>query len=218
MAAKQQIHLNLRFRWFLDLQPGDRAFDPTPFTKNRQRLEEHGLCRAFFDAVVFEALMKGLCSEYFSVDGTWIESWASAKNFRPKEEPPQDSNAFKPSHPDVDFQGQKRTNETHASTTDSEARLSRKGPGKEAKLSHMGHALTENRHGLILGITASAANGTAEREATEQMLDELHKRHGLVPTTLGADKGYDDGTFFQKLEDRKIGFIPKPLGCGQSSR
>lgn len=200
----EQIDLNLLFRWFLDLQPGDRAFDPTTFTKNRQRLEEHGLCRAFFDAVVFETLIKGLCSEHFSVDGTLIESLASAKSFRPKEEPPQDSNDFKPSNPDVDFQGQKRTNETHASTTDPEARLYRKGPGKEAKLSHMGHALTENRHGLILGITASAANGTAEREATEQMLDHLKSRHGRVPKTLGADKGYDDGQFLLKLEGRKI--------------
>lgn len=200
----EQIDLNLLFRWFLDLQPGDSAFDATTFTKNRQRLEEHGLSRAFFDAVVFEALTKGLCSEHFSVDGTLIESLASAKSFRPNGEVPQDSNDFKPSNPDVDFHGQKRTNQTHASTTDPEAKLYRKGAGKEAKLSHMGHVLSENRHGLILGVTASEANGTAERDATEEMLDDLQRTHGLVPTTLGADKGYDDGTFFQKLEEREI--------------
>lgn len=200
----EQIDLNLLFRWFLDLQPGDTAFDATTFTKNRKRLEEHGLSRAFFDAIVFEALTKGLCSEHFSVDGTLIESQASAKSFRPKGEERQDSNDFKPSNPDVDFHGQKRSNETHASTTDPEARLYRKGAGKEAKLAHMGHVLSENRHGLILGVTASQANGTAEREATEEMLDELRSRHGRVPTTLGADKGYDDGPFFQKLEEREI--------------
>ena len=200
----EQIDLNLLFRWFLDLQPGDTAFDATTFTKNRKRLEEHGLSRAFFDAVVFEALTKGLCSEHFSVDGTWIESQASAKSFRPKGEERQDSNDFKPSNPDVDFHGQKRSNETHASTTDPEARLYRKGAGKEAKLAHMGHVLSENRHGLILGITASQASGTAEREATEEMLDELRSRHGRVPTPPGADKGDDDGTFFQKLEEREI--------------
>jgi len=200
----EQIDLNLLFRWFLDLQPGDSAFDATTFTKNRQRLEEHGLSRAFFDAVVFEALTKGLCSEHFSVDGTLIESLASAKSFRPKGEVPDDSNDFKPSNPDVDFHGQKRSNETHASRTDPEARLYRKSKGQEAKLAHMGHVLSENRHGLILGVTASAANGTAEREATTEMLDELQRTHGLVPTTLGADKGYDDGTFFQELEEREI--------------
>lgn len=200
----EQIDLNLLFRWFLDLQPGDSAFDATTFTKNRQRLEEHGLSRAFFDAVVFEALTKGLCSEHFSVDGTLIESLASAKSFRPKGEVPDDSNDFKPSNPDVDFHGQKRSNETHASRTDPEARLYRKSKGQEAKLAHMGHVLSENRHGLILGVTASAANGTAEREATTEMLDELQRTHGLVPTTLGADKGYDDGTFFQQLEEREI--------------
>lgn len=200
----EQIDLNLLFRWFLDLQPGDTAFDPTTFTKNRKRLEEHGLSRAFFDAVVLEALTKGLCSEHFSVDGTLIESWASAKSFRPKDEPTEDSNDFKPSNPEVDFHGQKRSNKTHSSRTDPEARLYRKGQGKEAKLSHMGHVLSENRHGLILGITASEANGTAEREATEEMLDALQKRHGRVPATLGADKGYDDGTFFQQLEGREI--------------
>ncbi|WP_437194611.1 IS5 family transposase [Planctomicrobium sp. SH527] len=186
------------------MHPGNAAFDATTFTKNRQRLEEHGLTRAFFDAVVFDALTKGLCSEHFSVDGTLIESLASAKSFRPKEAERQDSNNFKPRNPEIDFHGQKRSNQKHASQTDPEARLYSKSSGQEAKLSHMGHVLSENRHGLILGITATQASGTAERQATEELLHTLQQTHGLIPTTLGADKGYDDGTFFQSLEERGI--------------
>jgi transposase len=206
----EQIDLNLLFRWFLDMQPGDDAFDATTFTKNRQRLDAHGLTKAFFDAVVAEALAKDLCSEHFSVDGTLIESFASAKSFQPKaaatEEGPNlpDGNGFKPSNPDVDFHGQQRTNQTHTSRTDPEAKLYRKGPGKEAKLSHMGHVLTENRNGLILTITATEANGTAERTATLDMLDDLKATHGRIPATLGGDKGYDDGEFFETLEGRRI--------------
>jgi transposase len=207
----EQIDLNLLFRWFLDLQPSDDAFDATTFTKNRERLETHGLTNAFFDAVVAEALAKDLCSEHFSVDGTLIESFASAKSFRPNSAAgteattnPPDGNGFKPSNPDIDFHGQQRTNETHVSRTDPEAKLYRKGPGKEAKLSHMGHVLTENRNGLIVTITATEANGTAERTATLDMLDALKATHDRVPATLGGDKGYDDGDFFQKLEGRRI--------------
>ena len=202
----EQIDLNLLFRWFLDMSPSEEAFDATTFTKNRQRLEEHGLAKAFFDAVVAEALTRGLCSDHFSVDGTLVESFASAKSFRPRDEDesPGDSNGFQPSNPEVDFHGQKRTNETHSSRTDPEAKLYRKGRGKEAKLSHMGHALTENRHGLVMTVTATEASGTAEREATLQMLDDLKGAHGRVPQTLGGDKGYDDGDFFQELENRQI--------------
>lgn len=214
----EQIDLNLLFRWFLDLQPSDDAFDATTFTKNRQRLETHGLANAFFDTVVAEALAKDLCSEHFSVDGTLIESFASAKSFLPQDktpvsdgapdkvpdQKPSDGNGFKPSNPDVDFHGQKRTNETHRSRTDPEAKLDRKGRGKEAKLSHMGHVLAENRNGLIVTVAATEANGTAEREATLSMLDDLKATHGRKPKTLGADKGYDDGEFFQTLEGREI--------------
>ena len=203
----EAIDLNLLFRWFLDLQPSDDAFDATTFTKNRQRLDDHGLTKSFFDAVVAEALTCGLCSEHFSVDGTLIESLASAKSFRPHDATdaePKDPNSFKPRNLEVDFHGQKRTNETHASTTDPEAKLYRKSKGQEAKLSHMGHVLSENRNGLILGITATEASGTAERTATLEMLHELRATHDRQPTTLGADKGFDDGEFFQKLEARKI--------------
>ena len=222
----ERIDTDLLFRWFLDLQPSEEAFDHAVFSHNRKRLDDGGLTRAFFDAVVAEAFTAGLCSEHFSVDGTLIESFASAKSFQPipaapPEEspsdsgpsagdsgaspgPPPDGNGFKPSNPEVDFHGQKRTNETHRSRTDPEAKLYRKGLGKEAKLSHMGHALNENRNGLIVGIRATEANGTAERTATLEMVDELKSKHGKKPETLGADKGYDSGEFFLELEKRSI--------------
>ena len=223
----ERIDTDLLFRWFLDLQPSEEAFDHAVFSHNRKRLDDGGWTRAFFDAAVAEALAAGLCSEHFSVDGTLIESFASAKSFQPippsapgeppagdnavppKSEPPPkgesaDGNGFKPSNPEVDFHGQKRTNATHRSRTDPEAKLYRKGMGKEAKLSHLGHALSENRHGLILGITATEANGTAERSAALEMVDELKSKHGKRPKTVGADKGYDSGEFYLDLEGRSI--------------
>lgn len=199
----EQIDLHLLYRWFLDLQPSDEAFDASSFCKNRQRLEDHGLTKAFFDAVVAEAMTEGLCSEHFSVDGTLIESLASAKSFQPKDaadDEPKDSNSFKPRNAEVDFHGQQRTNETHQSTTDPEAKLYRKGKGKEAKLSHMAHTLNDNRNGLIITITATEANGTAERDAAIEMLADVEATHDTKPTTLGGDKGYDDGKFLQILE------------------
>jgi transposase len=202
----ERIDTDLLFRWFLDLQPSDEGFDPTTFCKNRDRMEEHRLTQAFFDAVVSRAITHGLCSEHFSVDGTLIESFAAAKSFRPKDETDDrdDGNAFQPRNPEVDFRGRKRSNDTHASRTDPEARLYRKGAGREAKLSHMGHLLAENRHGLIVGVTVSEANGTAERQAALEMLTRAKRRHKLRPTTLGADKGYDAGEFLRKLERRKV--------------
>jgi transposase len=217
----ERLQTDLLFRWFLDMQPSEEAFDHAVFAHNRIRLDEHDLTKKFFDAVVSEALTANLCSDHFSVDGTMIESFASAKSFQPK--PKQDAAAgndesaggsgtgaagdaqgFKPRNVEVDFHGQKRTNETHQSRTDPEARLHRKGPGKEAKLSHMGHALTENRNGLIVGITITEANGTAEREAALDLVDELKATHQREAKTLGADKGYDSGEFFQALEARGI--------------
>jgi hypothetical protein len=170
-------------------------------------LDDHDLTTTFFGAVVGEALAAGLCSEHFSVDGTMIESFASAKSFRPKaasDDGTKDVNGFLPRNAEVDFHGQKRTNETHQSRTDPEAKLHRKGPGKEAKLSHVGHALGENRNGLILAITVTEASGTAERTAALEMLDAVKATHAVQPTTLGADKGFDSGEFFQALESRRI--------------
>ena len=218
----ERLQTDLLFRWFLDMQPSEEAFDHAVFAHNRVRLDEHDLTKKFFDAVVSEALTANLCSEHFSVDGTMIESFASAKSFQPKLKPDSaaanndesaggsgpgatgDAQGFKPRNVEVDFHGQKRTNETHQSRTDPEARLHRKGPGKEAKLSHMGHALTENRNGLIVGITVTEANGTAEREAALDLVDELKSTHQREAKTLGADKGYDSGEFFQDLEARGI--------------
>lgn len=202
----ERVDTDLLFRWFLDLQPSDEAFDPTTFCKNRDRLEEHRLTQGFFDAVVGQAITHGLCSEHFSVDGTLIESFAAAKSFRPKDEPTDrgDGNGFQPRNPAVDFRGQKRTNDTHASRTDPEARLYRKSVGQEAKLSHMGHLLAENRHGLIVGVAVTEASGTAERQAALDMLTRAKRVHQLRPKTLGADKGYDAGEFFRKLERRKV--------------
>jgi hypothetical protein len=219
----ERIDTDLLFRWFLDMQPSEEVFDATSFTHNRQRLDDHDLTKTFFDAVVREAITAGLCSEHFSVDGTLIESFGSIKSFQPipaetpnpspKDGPSSgsdnglsssDGNGFKSRNPEVDFHGQKRTNATHRSRTDPESKLHRKGKGKEAKLSHMGHALGENRHGLIVNIVVTEANGTAEREAALALLDETETTHGLKPKTLGADKGYDDGQFLQDVEERKI--------------
>lgn len=204
----ERIDTDLLFRWFLDMSPEEAVFDATAFTHNRPRLDEHGLTAAFFDAVLVKAVRAGLCSdEHFSVDGSLIESYASIKSFRPKDEDDHtkgDSNTFKPRNAEVDFHGEKRTNDTHASKSDPEARLYRKGSGKEAHLSHIGHALTENRHGLVLGVTMTEANGTAECSAALSMLDQLKSRHGLAPKTLGADKGFDGGPFFRELEQRNI--------------
>jgi len=212
-----RLQTDLLFRWFLDMQPSEEAFDHAVFAHNRARLDEHDLTGKFFNAVVSEALTADLCSEHFSVDGTMIDSLVSAKSFQPKPKPdaskspddesseaPGDGKGFKPRNVEVDFHGQKRTNETHQSRTDPEARLHRKGPGKEAKLSHMGHALTDNRHGLIVGITVTEANGTAERGAALDLVDELKSTHQRQPKTLGTDKGYDSGDFLQALEARGI--------------
>jgi transposase len=218
----ERLQTDLLFRWFLDMQPSEEAFDHAVFTHNRTRLDDHDLTKKFFDAVVSEALTADLCSEHFSVDGTMIESFASAKSFQPKAKPEAsdnnstgssdalgpdaagDANGFKPRNIEVDFHGQKRSNETHQSRTDPEAKLHRKGPGKEAQLSPMGHALTENRNGLIVGIAITEANGTAEREAALDLVDELKLTHQRQPKTLGTDKGYDSGEFLQALEARAI--------------
>jgi transposase len=206
----ERIDTDLLFRWFLDMDPAEPAFDATVLTHNRPRLDENGLTSAFFDAVIAEAIEAGLCShEHLSVDGTLIESYASIKSFRliePVEGPSEaaDTNAFKPRNAEVDFHGQKRSNATHRSATDPEAWLYRKSSGQEARLAHLGHALTENRHGLIMAVTVSEASGTAEVDAALAMVDDLKARRGLVPKTLGSDRGYDSGPFYLELESRGI--------------
>lgn len=203
----ERIDTDLLFRWFLDMNPEESAFDATVLTHNRPRMEQHGIISAFFDGVLREAIEGGLCSDdHFTVDGTMIESMASMKSFRPIDEKDeeQDANSFKPRNPDVDFKGQKRSNKTHRSRTDPDARLYRKGPGKPGQLSHLGHVLSENRNGLIVEVSVTEANGTAESDAALEMVDQYQAKHGKSPTTLGADKGYDNGPLLISLEQRGV--------------
>jgi transposase len=199
----EQLGYNLLFRWFLDMDMIEPSFDPSTFSKNRQRLIEADIAKQFFARVVELAHSGNLMSdEHFTVDGTLIEAWASLKSFKKKEgsdqkEPPDD-----PGNPTVDFHGEKRSNETHESTTDPEARLARKGRGKEAKLAYSGHALMENRHGLLVDLQIAEANGRAEREAALQMLDE--ELPGERPITLGADKAYDTRDFVEQCRHRNV--------------
>ncbi len=205
----ERIDTDLLFRWFLDMSPEEEAFDPTVFTHNRPRMDQFGITGAFFDAVLAQAIGAGLCSDdHFSVDGTIIESYASMKSFRPQDENqdgnPGDSNSFKPRTPEVDFHGEKRSNQTHASRTDPEAKLYRKGPGKPSQLAHLGHVLSENRNGLIVETRVTEANGTAERDAAIRMIQGYKKKHGRGPQTVGADAGYDAGEFLLRLEREEV--------------
>lgn len=181
----------------------DAVWDPTTFTKNRQRLLDGEIAQRFFVRVLDQARQRGLLSdEHFTVDSTLIEAWASLKSFRPKDSstlPPPDDRG----NPTVNFRGEARSNATHASTTDSDARLYRKGPGREAKLYYMGHVLMENRYGLVVAARATPATGTAERETARAMATRLPRR---PRTTLGADKSYDTHDFVAGL--RHLGITP----------
>lgn len=202
------INWNLLYRWFCGLDPDELVWDATTFTKNRERFERHGLVQKFFERVVASALVQEYASnDHFTVDGTLIQSWASLKSFRPKDEPRDEPPAEGGSNPSVDFRGTKRTNQTHQSTTDAEARLARKSDGAPALLSHSGHVLVENRHGLCLDIRVAAADGYAEREMAEKMLRHVERRHGVKPKTLGADKGYEAGEFLRTVEE-ELGITP----------
>jgi len=205
----ERIDTDLLFRWFLDMDPAEPMFDATAFTHNRPRLEQHGLIASFFENVVKRAMKAGLTSDdHFSVDGTLIESYASIKSFVPKDDSGRqdgdDGNGYKSRNAEVNFHGQKRGNATHASTTDPEARLYKKADGQPAKLYHMGHALTENRHGLVLAVALSEANGQAEPAAALEMIDHVRRRHRVVPRTAGSDKGYDSGPYYGELEKRGV--------------
>src|SRR6059058_4331581 len=192
-AFCEELTYHLLFRWFLDMDLLEPSFDHSTFSKNRARLLRHRVSREFFDAVVLQADRLHLLSdEHFSVDGTLIEAAASLKSFRPKDEPPPPKRPDRgsPSNRWVDFHGQKRSNATHQSTTDPDARLCRKGPGKEARLSYMGQALMENRHGMLVDFQVTTATGTAERDVVPRLINEARLR-GFHPRTLGADKGYD---------------------------
>lgn len=198
----EAIRWNLLYRWFCDLEPDADMWDATAFTHNRERFERHGRVRKFFERVVASALVEEYASnDHFTVDGTLIQSWASLKSFRPQDEPPDQRPSDGGSNPSVNFRGERRTNETHRSTTDPEARLARKGQGQPALLSRSGHALIENRHGLCLDIAVAEANGRAERETAKQLLSRFRRRHRVQPQTVAADRGYEAGEFLRTLEE-----------------
>jgi transposase len=204
-AFCEQLDYDLLFRWFLDMGLIEPSFDPTVFTKNRRRLLKHDVAQRFFDEVVRQADGLGLLSdEHFTVDGTLIEATASLKSFRPKDKPPSDEPPpDDPGNPTVNFHGQRRSNATHQSTTDPEALLAKKGKAKEARLSFMGHALMENRNGLLVDFQLSQATGTAERDMAPKLLDEACER-GFRPRTLGADKSYDTRACVAELRQRQV--------------
>jgi transposase len=195
----EEIDYSMLFRWFVGLNLDEPVWDVTVFTKNRNRLLEGDVAREFLCEVVKQAQSKGLTSdEHFTVDGTLIEAWASLKSFQRKDQknPPPDD----PGNPTVNFHGEKRSNQTHESTTDPDALLARKGNGKEAKLSYTGNLLTENRSGLIVNTEVFQANGTAERDAALVMLEQVPGGHRL---TVGADKGYDTKDFVAECRNLK---------------
>ena len=187
----EEMNYNLLFRWFVGLNADDAVWDATVFSKNRDRLLEADVAQEFLARVVEQARTKGLTSdEHFTVDGTLLEAWASVKSFQRKEgkpTPPPDD----PGNPTVNFHGERRSNQTHASKTDPEALLARKGQGKESKLSYSGNLLVENRNGLIVNAEVWEANGTAERDTALVMLERLG---GTQPLTVGGDKGFDTWT------------------------
>jgi transposase len=196
----EQLGYNLLFRWFVGLSLDAVVWDVTVFTKNRERLIAGDIAAQFMAAVLNQERVKALLSdEHFSVDGTLIEAWASMKSFRPKDgsgEPPAPGR-----NGERNFHGEKRSNETHASTTDPDARLYRKGPGQPAKLAYLGHVLMENRHALVVDTRLTLATGTAEREAA---LDMVAARPGHHRITLAADKAYDVAGFVAELRQYKV--------------
>jgi transposase len=227
----ERLEYDLLLKWFMDMNLEEKAFDPTTFSKNRQRLLDSDVAGRFMAGVLAEAQRRQLLSdEHFSVDGTLLEAWASLKSFRPKDdqEPPTGGGR----NPERDFRGQVRKNETHVSTTDPEARLYTKSKGQTAKLCFMAHTLMENRSGLLLDILVTEATGTAERESAIVMLKRrwgIHRR-----ATVGADKAYDTRDFVSQCREQDVtphvaqnttgrksaidGRVTRHEGYGQSQR
>jgi transposase len=220
-AFCEMLNYNLLFKWFLDLAIDAKAFDATTFTKNRKRLLDHAIADRFFEEVVRQAqLRRYVSSEHFSVDGTLLEAWASHKSFKPN--PPStgdgtdstdsqggggsDDDEVRPAgrNSEVDWRGQKRSNTTHTSTTDPDARLARKSMNTAARLCYSGHLLMENRNALIVDAELTGATGYAERDTAAEMLGRLPKRKRR--RTVGADKGYDTAGFVAEVRD--LGFTP----------
>jgi IS5 family transposase len=202
----EELDFNLLYRWFVGLSMDDAVWDHSVFSKNRDRLLLHDVADQFFAAIRNQAAAKKLLSrDHFTVDGTLIEASASLKSFRPKSEPTDSGDKSGDSgdgrNTMVDFRGESRSNETHESKTDPDARLARKGKGKEAKLSYAGHLMTENRHGLIVDAELTKATGTAERDAALTMISRLS---GVGRKTVGADKGYDAQSFVEGARAHEV--------------
>jgi transposase len=196
----EQLEYNLLFRWFVGLNMDEGVWVPTVFTKNRDRLLEGDVAEKFFQLVLTQARVADLLSdEHFSVDGTLIEAWASHKSFQRKDQPtpPPDD----PGNPTVNFHGEKRSNDTHESTTDPDARLARKSGGHEAKLAYCGNVMIENRNGLVVDTELLQCNGTAERDAAMMMAERVE---GFERITLGADKGYDTKDFVSEMRGMNV--------------
>lgn len=206
----EQLNYNLLFRWFVGLGIDDAVWDHSTFSKNRDRLLDADVAAKFLQAVLRHGKVKRFLSDdHFSVDGTLVEAWASMKSFRAKDGSDEPPSAGR--NGDQDFHGKTRANDTHASTTDPDAKLFKKGAGKEAKLCFMGHALMENRNGLVVQAHLTEASGTAEREAAIVMLDQQSPgrvaQHASGMTrriTLGADKGYDAASFVSDLRQMVV--------------
>jgi transposase len=196
----EQLEYNLLFRWFVGLNMDEAVWVPTVFTKNRDRLLEGDIAERFFQLVLTQARVADLLSdEHFSVDGTLIEAWASQKSFQRKNQPapPPDD----PGNPTVDFHGEKRSNDTHESTTDPDARLARKSGGHEAKLAYCGNVMIENRNGLVVDTELLQCNGTVERDAAMIMAERVE---GIERITLAADKAYDTKDFVSEMRSMKV--------------
>ena len=199
----EEMDYNILFRWFVGLNLDDPVWDATVFTKNRDRLLEAEVANEFLARVVAQAREKGWTSdEHFTVDGTLLEAWASVKSFQPKDKSKRDgSPPDDPGNPTVNFHGEKRSNQTHESKTDPDARLARKGAGKEAKLSYSGNLLVENRNGLIVSSLVWEATGIAERHAAMAMLQEVP---GSERVTVGGDKGFDTAEFVRECRNMRV--------------
>ena len=203
----EQLDYNLLFRWFVGLSMDAQVWDASTFSKNRDRLLEGDVARGFLAAVVSQPRVAALMSdEHFSVDGTLIQAWASHKSFQPKAGPASEEEPLGPGDPpgrnaEQNWRGQKRSNETHASQTDPDARLARKSDGQSAILAYAGHVLMENRNGLVSDACLTHAGGTAERDAALILLD---RRQRTKRITLGADKGYDVTAFVAALRARRV--------------
>jgi transposase len=192
----EQLNYNLLFRWFVGMDMDEVVWNHAVFSKNRERLLNEEVAEVFFQRVL-ERAKPYLSDEHFTVDGTLIEAWASHKSFRPKDGGERPSANGR----EVDFHGERRSNETHQSTTDPDARLYKKSQGSEAKMGYLGHALMENRHGLLVDTMVTLADGTAERDAALLLASQIP---GVKPVTLGGDKNYDTQELVRDLRDMKV--------------